>query len=55
MNIPYDHIQIKLQDNEVRIGFIHLGRELFYETRLMLPDEVLTLETVGEIPVTLST
>jgi len=47
--IPYDEIQIQLQDNEVRVSFMREHREIVNLTHLFLPNDVLVLTATGKL------
>lgn len=47
--IPYDKIQIQLQDNEVRVSFMQNHPEQVCITHLFLPNDVLVLTATGKL------
>lgn len=47
--VPYDEIQIQLQDNEVRVSFMREHREIVNLTHLFLPNDVLRIPATGKL------
>lgn len=47
--VPYDEIQIQLQDNEVRVSFMREHREIVNLTHLFLPNDALRIPATGKL------